>query len=366
MANTDEPDAGRAKAQPTSLPASAAGTESKRGETLPKATVGYTGPKQGLPQVFGRYRVQKLLGGGGMGAVYLVINTELEREEALKVPHFDAADDPAVRERFLREAKSAAKLDHPNLCPVYDVGVLDGVYYLTMRHLKGKLLSEYGGTAQPVRKAVEIVTKLAQALSAAHAKGVIHRDLKPTNIMMCAGVGPVVMDFGLAKQTGRQDRTLTQLGTTLGTPAYMPAEQVKGELERVGPASDIYSLGVILFQLLTGRLPFEGATVAEVYGKILYTEAPAPSALRPGLPPTLDAICHKAMAKTPEGRYASMKEFAAALGEYLKTAPWAEATGELKSAKSGPAAIFQAATVPPKRVMVTPPMQEFGRACTQG
>jgi eukaryotic-like serine/threonine-protein kinase len=319
--STDGPEAGRTKAQPARPPVSAAEVESKRGETLPQVTVAHSGPKQGLPPEFGRYRVQKLLGGGGMGAVYLVVNTELEREEALKVPHFDAAADPRVRERFLREAKAAAGLDHPNLCPVYDVGVRDGIYYLTMRYLKGKLLSEYSGSAQSPRKAVEIIARLAQALAAAHAKGVIHRDLKPNNIMMCAGVGPVVMDFGLAKQTDRQDQALTQMGTTLGTPAYMPPEQVKGELDRMGPASDVYSLGVILFQLLTGRLPFTGGTAAEVYGKILHTEAPAPSSLRPELPAALDAICAKATAKTPEGRYASMKEFAAVLIEYLKTAP---------------------------------------------
>jgi formylglycine-generating enzyme required for sulfatase activity len=259
-----------------------------------------------------------------------VFNTKLEREEALKVPHFDAADDPQVRERFLREAKAAARLDHSNLCPVYDADVRDGIYYLTMRYLKGKPLSEYTNAAQPPRKAVEIVTKLAQALAAAHAKGVIHRDLKPNNIMMCAGVGPVVMDFGLAKQTGRQDKALTQMGTTLGTPSYMPPEQVKGEVDRMGPASDVYSLGVILFQLLTGRLPFMGGTTAEVYGKILYTEAPSPSSLRPGLSVALDAICAKAIAKIPEGRYGSMKEFAAALIEYLK-APPAQETHPVKA-----------------------------------
>ena len=198
MAANDDADAGRTKAQPTRSQAPAAGDSRRGGETLAQGTGPYLGPKQGLPQVFGRYRVRKLLAGGGMGAVYLVVNTELEREETLKVPHFDAAEDPEVRERFLREARAAAGLDHPNLCPVYNVGVLDGVYYLTMRHLKGKLLSVYSGTAQPVRKAVEIVTKLAQALSAAHARGVVHRDLKPNNVMMCAGVGPVVMDFGLA------------------------------------------------------------------------------------------------------------------------------------------------------------------------
>ncbi len=337
-------------------------TGSKRGETLPQATVAYSGPKQGLPTEFGRYRIQKLLGGGGMGAVYLVVNTELEREEALKVPHFDAAADPHVHERFLRETKAAAGLDHPNLCPVYDAGVRDGVYYLTMRYLKGKLLSEHSDTAQPPRKAVECVTKLAQALAAAHAKGVIHRDLKPNNIMMCAGVGPVVMDFGLAKYVGQQDKALTQMGITLGTPAYMPPEQVKGELDRVGPASDIYSLGVILFQLLTGRLPFTGGTAAEMYEKILYTTAPSPSSLRPELPAVLDAICARATAKAPEARYASMKEFAAALIEYLKGASPAEGAGELKAAKMGTAAIFQAATAAPKQAKASPLMRKPSNA----
>ncbi len=316
---TQQPAAAQAT-QPAAAPLSTAGIESKRGETLSHGTLAF-GPKQGLPPVFGRYRVKGLLGGGGMGAVYLVFNTELERDEALKVPHFDAAADPRVHERFLREAKAAAGLDHPNLCPVYDVGLLDGVYYLTMRYLQGKLLSECDGTAQPPAEAVEIVVKLAKALAAAHAKGVIHRDLKPNNVMMCDEIGPVVMDFGLAKQTDRHDNALTRIGTTLGTPAYMPPEQVKGDLDRMGPAADVYSLGVILFQLLTGRLPFEGRTSAEVYGQILHTEAPAPSSLRPGpLPAALDAICAKAIAKTPEGRYASMKEFAAALIDYPNAA----------------------------------------------
>src|SRR5665213_3028602 len=291
----------------------------------------------GMPTEFGRYRVRKQLGGGGMGAVYLVENTELKREEALKVPHFGVGGDPDVRERFLREARAAAQVEHPNLCPVYDVGTINGVCFLTMRYLKGKLLSDYTGKPQPPRKAVEITAKLAQALESAHTKGVIHRDLKPNNVMMCAGVGPVVMDFGLAKQTKSEDQKLTQAGTTMGTPSYMPPEQVKGELDRIGPASDVYSLGVILFEMLTGRLPFKAATVVEVYGMVLHTEAPAPSSLRPGLDPVLDAICAKALAKTPEGRYPSMKAFAAALIDFLKTAPVAEIAGNLTPMKAAPA-----------------------------
>jgi serine/threonine-protein kinase len=216
---------------------------------------------------------------------------------ALKVPHFSDGDDPRVRERFLREAKSAAKLDHPNLCPVYDAGVQDGIYYLTMPFLKGRPLSDFCGKALPEGEAVKMVTLVARALEFTHGKGVIHRDLKPSNIMIVGGVGPVVMDFGLAKQVRQGDQKLTRAGEPFGTPAYMSPEQVNGDLERIGPATDIYSLGVILYELLTGQLPFDGTKEA-IYGKILYTEPKLPSALVPALHPAVDGICRKAMAKT--------------------------------------------------------------------
>jgi serine/threonine protein kinase len=301
-----------------------------------------------LPPQFGRYRVIKKLGGGGMGTVYLVENTELEREEALKVPHFSDGDDPQVRERFLREAKSAARLDHASLCPVYDAGVQDGIYYLTMRFLKGKPLSDYTGKPQPDRKAVETVAKLALALEAAHAQGVIHRDLKPGNVMMVSGTGPVVMDFGLAKQVRQVDQKLTQDGSMLGTPAYMPPEQLQGELDRMGPASDVYSLGVILYELLTGRLPFDG-TMAMICGQILYTEPPLPSALVPGLSPVLDGITRKAMAKAPAERYPSMKALAAALLAYLRSAPATEGAYNPLPATVDRAAVSRPASVAPGR-----------------
>ncbi len=300
-----------------------------------------------LPSQFGRYRVVEKLGDGGMGSVYLVENTTLEREEALKVPLFSDGDDPEVRERFVREAKSAAKIDHSNVCPIYDAGAQDGNYYLTMRYLKGKLLSEYTGRAQPNRKSVEIVIRLAQAMEAAHSKGIIHRDLKPKNIMMVSGVGPVVMDFGLAKLIRQPDQKLTQTGSSLGTPAYMPPEQIRGDLEQMGPASDVYSLGVILFQLLTGRLPFDGPTVAVVYGQILHTEPPMPSSLLPALSPVLDDICSRAMAKEPAARYPSMKAFAAELTEYLRSIPLTAGASNLAPTAVDNAAVFQAATIPP-------------------
>jgi formylglycine-generating enzyme required for sulfatase activity/serine/threonine protein kinase len=285
----------------------------------------WSGARTDMPEQLGLYRIKKKLGGGGMGAVYLVENSKLQREEALKVPHFDSRDDPSVRERFLREARAAARLDHPNLCPIYDADVIEGIWFLTMRLLPGKPLSAWTVRPHPAPEAIKIVTKLAQALEHAHSQGIIHRDLKPSNIMMCPGTGPTVMDFGLAKQTLHTDQKLTQTGTTLGTPAYMPPEQVKGELDLVCPASDVYSLGVILFQLLTGRLPFEG-TLGEVMGKVLFVEAPVPSEFQPGLSPALDALCRKAMAKAPEARYPSMKAFAAELIDMLHTIPATAAT----------------------------------------
>jgi hypothetical protein len=171
--------------------------------------------------------------------------------------------------------------------------------------------------------------------------------------MMVGGVGPVVMDFGLAKHVLQADQKLTQSGMVLGTPAYMPPEQVKGELEHMGPASDIYSLGVILYELLTGRLPFEG-TAGAIYGQILYTEPPLPSAVVPGLDPALDGICRKAMAKTPTERYPSMKAFAAALLDFWRRAPAAGASS-LEPAASDKAAIFLTPTVAPGPVPADKP-----------
>jgi formylglycine-generating enzyme required for sulfatase activity len=296
-------------------------------------TVNWNSAPMDMPAQLGRYRIKKRLGGGGMGAVYLVENTKLQREEALKVPHFESGNDPSIRERFLREAHAAARLDHPNLCPIYDADVIDGIYFLTMRLLPGKPLSAYTGRPHPPREALQITLTLAQALEHAHSKGVIHRDLKPSNVMLCPGTGPTVLDFGLAKQIHRPDQKLTQSGMAMGTPAYMPPEQVKGELHRIGPLSDVYSLGVILFELLTGRPPFQGTT-AEVMGQILCVEAPPPSQLRPGLCPALDAVCVKAMAKATEDRYPSMKDFSEALQDGLRRLATGDARHPVKLRRS--------------------------------
>lgn len=279
-------------------------------------------PGQELPPTFGRYRIQKKLGQGGMGAVYLAHDTQLDRPVALKVPQFRDEEGREIIERFLREARAAAKIQHPNLCPIYDVGEIGGIHYLTMAYIKGHLLSAAirPGKPAPEPWIARMVRTLALALQEAHAQGVVHRDLKPANIMIDERDEPIIMDFGLARRTGTQEATLTQAGAVLGTPAYMAPEQARGRGDAVGPRSDIYSLGVILYELLTGRPPFQGE-VMHVLCQVLADEPERPSTLRPGLDPQLEAVCRKAMAKAPEERYASMADFAAALAEFLNIRP---------------------------------------------
>ena len=274
-----------------------------------------------LPECFGRYRILRKLGQGGMGAVYLAHDTELDRPVALKVPRFSAGDSDAV-ERFKREARTAATLRHPNLCPIFDVGQIDGRLYLTMAYVEGRSLAELirGGSGDqllPERPVADLVRKLALALEEAHGKGVIHRDLKPANIMIGDRHEPVILDFGLARQTHKEDVRLTAPGTLLGTPAYMPPEQMRGDTAATGPAGDIYSLGVVLYELLTGRLPFQAPSLGALVAQVLTQDPPPPSAHRPDLDRGLEGICLKAMARDPAGRFRSMAEFAAALDDFL-------------------------------------------------
>ncbi|HKA06888.1 MAG TPA: serine/threonine-protein kinase, partial [Gemmataceae bacterium] len=271
-----------------------------------------------LPVNFGRYRVTKLLGEGGMGAVYLAHDSQLDRPVALKVPQFDAGDGPLMRERFLREARAAATLQHANICPVYDVGEIDGASYMTMAFIEGRSLAEVLRDQVRVdsRTIALLLRKIALALHQAHRKQVVHRDLKPGNIMLTEKNEPVVMDFGLARRGGA-DARITRAGDIMGTPAYMAPEQASGIQEKIGPQCDVYSLGVILYEMLCGQVPFAGDTMA-VLTQVLLDEPPPPSAHRPDVDPRLEAICQKAMAKKPENRYRSMAELAAAFTEFLK------------------------------------------------
>jgi predicted Ser/Thr protein kinase len=274
------------------------------------------------PTEFGRYRIVRKLGTGGMGSVYLAHDTQLDRPVALKVPHFASGKSATAVERFYQEARAAALLHHPNICPVFDVGTVDDVHYLTMAYIEGQTLADWLRTSHPlpVRQVVGLIQAAALALEEAHSRGVIHRDLKPANIMIDRRGEPVVMDFGLARRLDLGDLRLTQPGVIMGTPAYMSPEQVNGGVEQTGPASDVYSLGVVLYELLTGRLPFLGSLTA-VLAQIAREEPPAPSELRRDLDRRIDGICRKALSKEPGKRFASMAAMAGVLADYLRGRP---------------------------------------------
>jgi serine/threonine protein kinase len=290
-----------------------------------------------VSQQFGRYRILDKLGEGGMGTVFLAEDVQLGRRVALKVPHFDPIHDPDQLKRFYREARTAARIDHPNICPVFDVGEIDGVHYLTMPFIDGTPLSQLASSGEPwqPRQAAELVCQLAEAVQSLHQQGLVHRDLKPSNVMVRREGEPVLMDFGLAKAIQAPEQNLTAAGTTMGTPGYMSPEQVS-DARHIGPGMDIYSLGVILYELITGRRPFEGPPTA-VYAQILYSDPASPSSIVPGLDSQLDVICLTALAKKPEQRFPSARELANALSRYL---------GE----QTVPAGPFPAPPAPPLRV----------------
>jgi serine/threonine protein kinase len=307
----------------TQTPSASLSTKPAEFPTLPPENVpnGPASPSlpTNLPADFGRYRLLRQLGQGAMGAVYLAHDTELDRLVALKVPVFDRDERPSVLERFSREARAAATLLHPNICPVYDVGELGGVRYLTMAFIEGQTLADLlrsAGRPLPGRDAALLVRTLAQALDEAHRARIVHRDLKPGNVMVNRRGEPILMDFGLAHRADGTDSRLTKQGAVLGTPSYMAPEQARGILEDQGPACDIYSLGMILYELLTHRLPFEGSAYALVIQKVI-DNPPSPRTYRPDLDPTLEAICLKAIARQPANRYPSMSELAGALTAYL-------------------------------------------------
>ncbi len=268
-----------------------------------------------IPTEFGHYRVEHVLGQGAMGTVYAAHDTRLNRQVALKVPRSGA--DADLERRFLREARSAARLRHPNICPVYEVGDIDGRNYISMALIRGHTLREFAQaeSEQPQRHVALLIRKLALAVAEAHRQGVLHRDLKSANVMLDESHEPIVMDFGLAGII-EDDAGVTQSGEILGTPAYMAPEQVEGDQEQIGPATDVYGLGVILYELLTGRVPFQGRLHA-VLKQVVSDEPPPPSRIRPGLDPILEAICLKTLARRPEERYASMDDLAEDLRRYL-------------------------------------------------
>jgi DNA-binding beta-propeller fold protein YncE len=266
-----------------------------------------------LPEQLGRYKVNRLLRQGGTGTVYVAEDALADRQVAIKVPNVGPGSPPTALERFRSSARAAARLAHPNLCPIYEVGEWQGAPFLVMPHLALPSLADRLKDGPPFapREAAELVRKLATAMQAAHQAGVIHRDLNPANILLDAEGEPIVVDFGLALFTEGDSCRLTQAGEVLGTPAYIAPEQLGGNPEAHTASCDVFSLGVILHELLTGEPPF-GRTLGEVRLRIM-THDPAPSALRPEVGPELDGVCRKALAYMVQDRFRSMAELADAL-----------------------------------------------------
>lgn len=271
------------------------------------------------PPEFERYRIEREVGCGGMGTVYLAHDLQLDRKVALKLPHFQSEDGPQAFERFSREARSMASVLHPNICPIFDVGKIDGRPYLTMAYVEGPTLAELLKSGQPMDgpQAAELVAKMALALHKAHSKGVVHRDMKPSNVIINSDGEPIVMDFGLARRYHAGEQEITHSDTIVGSPAYMAPEQVEPRLGDLGPAADIYALGVLLYQMLCGKRPFDGA-IGSIFAQILNATPTPPSQIYPFVDPTLEAICLKAMSKSAADRHASAEEFANALRSALK------------------------------------------------
>jgi serine/threonine protein kinase len=277
-------------------------------------------PTPGGGQI-GRFRIGQLLGEGGYGRVFLAFDPLLDRDVALKLLRFSSNDARHV-ERFIREGRAAARLRHPNIVAVFESGQADGENYIASEYVAGQPLAARIASNPPtLEQAVTWVADLAQALAYAHGEGVVHRDIKPDNVMIGAGDRPQLMDFGLAKRV-TEDNTLTTDGNPLGTPAYMSPEQARGDLKQVGPQSDQYSLGVVLYELMTGQRPFDGPPLS-VIAQLATQDVPPPRTIRPGLSKDLEAICLKALDRDPARRYPGAEALAEDLRRWLRLEPTA-------------------------------------------
>ncbi|MCA9005753.1 MAG: SUMF1/EgtB/PvdO family nonheme iron enzyme, partial [Planctomycetaceae bacterium] len=291
-----------------------------------------------ISKTFSRYEIQKVLGQGAMGAVYLARDTQLDRNVALKIPKFgdgNGVDEEELLARFYREARAAATLRSPNICPVYDVGEIDGQHYITMAFIEGRPLKDYTKSKKThsEKQIITTIRKLALGLAEAHEIGVIHRDLKPANIMVDLKGEPVVMDFGLARRSSSDDVQVTQSGAIIGTPAYMAPEQVAGDQTAIDHRVDIYALGIIMYELITGEMPFKGNLMA-LLQQIALNNPTKPSELRSDIDPRLEAICLKMIAGDREQRYQSMTDVANDLQEVLRNPD--ERHKQAQAKKKGP------------------------------
>jgi serine/threonine protein kinase len=303
--------------------------------TEPLATGDWTTPgtlSADRPTIPG-YEILDELGRGGMGVVYRARQEKVKRLVALKVIRDGALAGPQEKARFRIEAEAAARMRHPNIVHVYEVGEQQGRPYFAMELVEGGSLDQHlAGRAQPAAQAAELVRALALAVQHAHSQQVIHRDLKPANILLqrksetethesVLDFEPKVTDFGLAKRLDSDSTALTRDGAVLGTAGYMAPEQAAGRVREIGPAADIYALGAILYELLTGRPPFIAETWNEMLRQVLNEEPALPSRLRADVPRDLETVCLKCLEKDTGGRYAGADELAADLGRFLEGKP---------------------------------------------
>ncbi len=270
------------------------------------AAAGAGAAARSLPATLGRYRVDSEIGRGSMGAVYLGRDPQIGRQVAIKTlalsREFEGDQLAEARARFFREAETAGRLQHPDIVTIFDAGEAQDLAWIAMEYIKGEDLQRYTapGRLLPVPQLLMVVARVAEALSYAHSQGVVHRDIKPANVMIDpAGTLVKVMDFGVARM---DDTSRTRTGLVLGTPSFMSPEQMAGRL--ADGRSDLYSLGVALFQLLTGHLPHEGASMAELMRQIVNEPAADVRTLRPELPEALADLVALALEKRPEVRYA--------------------------------------------------------------
>ena len=310
----------------------------------------------------GRYRILRKLGSGGMANVYLAEDEELGRRVAIKILNERYAGDDLFIERFRREAKSAAGLSHPNIVSIYDRGEAEGTYYIAMEVIEGRSLKELIMTrdALPIDTAVAYAKQLLEALRFAHRHGIIHRDIKPHNVLVSADQQVKaneprlkVTDFGIARHSTSQ---MTEVGSIMGTAQYLSPEQARGA--PVTAASDLYSAGVVLYEMLTGKVPFTGDSAIEIAMRHVNDLPDPPSALRPEIPQELDQIVLRALAKDPADRYQTAEEFIEDLERFEAGLPISRATSTAATALLAGAAVGEATELlseSPTRVVAAPP-----------
>jgi eukaryotic-like serine/threonine-protein kinase len=281
---------------------------------------GWSGALPTYPQIPG-YEILKHLGEGGMGIVYKARQVGLNRLVALKMIRGGSQVRPDHRARFAIEAEAVARLRHANILQIYDIGEADGMPFVSLELLEGGSLADrLDGTPQPARSSAELLSTLALAIVAAHQAGIIHRDLKPSNVLFNEDGEPKVTDFGLAKRLDTDDHQ-TESGQVMGSPSYMAPEQARGHTRDVGPAADVYALGAILYEMLTGRPPFKGESPIETIRQVIADDPVAPSRLVPRVARDLETICLKCLQKEWNKRYRSAQAFADDLGRYLNREP---------------------------------------------